>query len=554
MLKNAEYHYNPEIDVKGIYEKILTGAGTSEDFELISENFAAPSRPLITFKGSYKLKRNSEHILYDDTQYTYTFSLPGYVHFHEAEIFFLPFLHINELQTRCDAVVPSRQHTKELLSGSLIKNFCFQMGIALPILDENINNCMRLYNEGGGKTVLCEGKDPVNGRPPVIELVYEMTQQVGKEDESGNIDYKEKNFVNNVVKGLHVANYIPAVEAYPGRDLFNQTIKPVDEKPFTYKIGEGLELVKRDNRIIAAIDGVLSISTDQTIRITEDQVIAGDVDLASGNIEANGNVVIKKNITPGFTVTARGNITVEGNIEEATVKCGKNLTVKGGISGNPETHVEAGGDIKALFLRNATVKAGGNIDIGQFIMNSMVTSNGVIRAVTEKKGKVVGGSLSGKLGIEVYEAGNLSGVKTALTVGIDIEKEKALHELNEKVKHSNETILKLKGALGNQYFQDPAGFFKRLPPAKIPIIKKVIEELKKAIEQRKMIEAELSSHSTDGTRNKMATITFLKEAHEGVTLQITNITLTPKGVPTPTTFVFSQEDSAIIPTSVKKDT
>ncbi|MBL8995381.1 MAG: DUF342 domain-containing protein, partial [Spirochaetia bacterium] len=285
---------------------------------------------------------------------------------------------------------------------------------------------------------------------------------------------------------------------------------------------------------------------------TTDQIIQGDVDLKSGNIEANGNVVIKKNITPGFTVNARGSVTVEGNIEEGTVKCGKNLTVKGGISGNPETVVEAGGDIKALFIRNGTVKAGGNIDVGQFIMNSTVVSNGAIRAVAEKKGKVVGGSLSGKLGIEVYEAGNLSGVKTAFIVGIDSEKEKVLQSLNERVKHSNDTIVKLKGALGNQYFQDPAGFFKRLPPAKIPVIKKVIEELKKAIEQRKQIEAELAGHSQDNTRNKMATITFLREAHEGVTLQITNLTLTPKGVPTPTTFVYSQEDSAIIPTSVKK--
>lgn len=552
MLKNAEYHYNAELDVKGIYEKILRGAGTHEDFELISQNFAAPSRPLVSFKGSYKLKRNSEHILYDDTAYVYSFSLPGYVHFHEAEIFYLPFLNINDLRTRCEAIVPSRQHTKELLSGSLVKNYCFQLGIQLPILDENLNMVMKLYNEGGGKTVLCEGKDPVNGRPPVVELVYEMAQQVGKEDESGNIDYKEKNFVNNVVKGLHIANYIPAVEAYPGRDLFNQVIKPVEERPFTHKMGEGLELVKRDNRIIAAIDGVLSITTDKTIQITTDQIIQGDVDLKSGNIEANGNVVIKKNITPGFTVNARGSVTVEGNIEEATVKCGKNLTVKGGISGNPETVVEAGGEIKALFIRNGTVKAGGNIDVGQFIMNSTVVSNGSIRAVSEKKGKVVGGSLSGKLGIEVWEAGNLSGVKTAFIVGIDSEKEKVLHSLNERVKQSNDTIVKLKGALGNQYFQDPAGFFKRLPPAKIPVIKKVIEELKKAIEQRKLIEAELAGHSQDNTRNKMATITFLREAHEGVTLQITNLTLTPKGVPTPTTFVYSQEDSAIIPTSVKK--
>ncbi|MBN8218495.1 MAG: DUF342 domain-containing protein [Spirochaetes bacterium] len=549
-MKIGDYRYPVDIPVKDLYELAVQGAASPEEWLRLSSCFVSPGCLLLQFKGSIKFKNRSETVEYDEKNFAYKAAVAGYVAYGEDSIEILPFCHINERGTLCRAVVPAKAGTKEVLSASLVRNFAQMAGVKLPILDENLAQAMKAHQAGGGFTVLCEGKDAVNSVPEVVELVYKIQTSIGKTDAMGNIDYKERHFVNNVEADQHIANYHPAIEAFPGRDVFNQVIKPVRETPFTYRMGSGLKLIPEKNQIVSTLQGILNISAENVLSVTQDQTIDGDVDLKSGNIDAVGNLLVKGNVTSGFTVVAKGNITIEGNIEEATVQCGRNLVVRGGITGGDGCTVTAAGTLHCLFIRNGSIKCQGDVEVGQFIMNSSVQSGGAIRAVTERKGKVVGGTLTAKNAIETYEVGNVTGVKTVLIAGVDPEKEKIIQDLGERIKHNNESLVKLKNTVGSQYFENPQAFFKRLPASKIPQVKKIIEAMRSCIEQRKILDQELAVHSLEGSRNRLATITIHHQAFEGLSLQIGSVTSSPKAVASPTAFMVNPATNTIVPTSI----
>jgi uncharacterized protein (DUF342 family) len=545
------YEYDPEIAVQELYERIIKHEATGQDIQTISANFVSTAKPLLSGSASPNLQY-TDNIEHDSETNTYFAKEPGYVHYGHQQLKLLPFFHINKTKTTCHAVVPASSQTKEIISLAILRNLCNILGIEIPVPDENLNDIIQLFNNNeGGLYLVCKGKEPVNGSTEIVNLQYNTETSIGTQDASGNIDYKNKNFVNNVHKNDLIATYTPPVEPEPGRTIFNTVAEPKLLKPDTYKKGKGLVLLEEENLIVAEFDGVLHVTEDKVISVSNEEIIRGDVDLNVGNLNVNGNLTIEGSILQGYSVKASGNITVQGNIEEASVECGGDLLVEGGIIGSPETDINVTGTLTTNFIRNGNITSGEDIHVATSIMSSHITSNGAVYATAEKKGKVVGGTISGRRGIEVWSAGNLSGVKTTLIAGVDLERERQLKEIHQKIKENKEMILKLKKALGNNYFENPKVFFQRLPKAKLPQVKKIVEALKASIQMKKQLDTDLLQLEQDGAEDKEAHIIFLKEAHEGTVVQIcSRIHPLDSGVPSPTRFIYDRESKEVLPMSV----
>ena len=101
----------------------------------------------------------------------------------------------------------------------------------------------------------------------MIELVYDVRTKVGEEDKQGKINYKDKSYANNVNKGDIIAKYQPPKAPKPGKDIFGDIVRAINETPPTYIQGEGLVLDEKNNVFLASQEGVLIVSEDREISV-----------------------------------------------------------------------------------------------------------------------------------------------------------------------------------------------------------------------------------------------------------------------------------------------
>ena len=113
-----------------------------------------------------------------------------------------------------------------------------------------------------------------------------------------------------------------------------------------------------------------------------------DVDASTGDINYDGNVLVKGNVRSGYTIIAKGNIEVNGVIEGAVLRTDGDILLKRGIQGMGKADVECEGNLVAKFIENARVVAGGFIQADS-IMHSKVSAKGEIE-ISGKKGFVTG--------------------------------------------------------------------------------------------------------------------------------------------------------------------
>lgn len=157
-----------------------------------------------------------------------------------------------------------------------------------------------------------------------------------------------------------------------------------------------------------------------------------NVDNSTGDIDYDGDVVIKGNVVAGFTVKAAGDITVSGIVEGATVIAGGSITFNRGIQGMTKAVVKAGGNIVSKFIESAeSVSAGGSIEADS-ILHSKVTAKETIKA-SGKNGLIIGGDVKAVYMIEAKTIGNAMGTNTTVGVGVDPAMKRRVDELKNSL-------------------------------------------------------------------------------------------------------------------------
>ena len=76
-----------------------------------------------------------------------------------------------------------------------------------------------------------------------------------KEDDEGNIDFKNISVIENVVAGQLLAEKISSEEGEVGINIFNQHISANNGKDVTLRAGKGTVLKENGNKLFAETNG-----------------------------------------------------------------------------------------------------------------------------------------------------------------------------------------------------------------------------------------------------------------------------------------------------------
>lgn len=210
--------------------------------------------------------------------------------------------------------------------------------------------------------------------------------------------------------------------------------------------GENVSVSKDGKVYSCECDGQVSVD-GKIINVFPNYIVEGDVDFGSGNIDFNGNILIKGMILAGFEVKATGDITVLKNVESANIAAGRDLKILGGvICRNNNGKITCGRDLYASHLQNSNVEVQGDVYIGNSCVQSTVFCNGKM-FLQNQKGAIIGGLTSALGGIESKNIGNDFGTKTEIIVGSDFLVQKTSTQLRNVIKVYKENIQKIDSVL-----------------------------------------------------------------------------------------------------------
>lgn len=211
------------------------------------------------------------------------------------------------------------------------------------------------------------------------------------------------------------------------------------------KFGKNISISEDKCTIISDVDGHASIVEGKVFvsNIYEVQ----DVDTATGNIEFEGNVVVKGNVRSGFEIVARGNIEVYGVVEGATLIAGGQIVLKRGIQGMGKGLLKAGSNIITKFIESAHVEADGFVQT-ESILHSSVSAKGEV-IVQGKKGFVTGGVVTSQTGLTAVSIGSPMGSATRIEVGIDPTMRERQQTLLQEVEEMQKKVGMIEPVISN---------------------------------------------------------------------------------------------------------
>ncbi len=309
---------------------------------------------------------------------------------------------------------------------------------------------------------IARGEEVVNGKDGYIIDKFSRKNEINiREDEHGNINYKELNNIKSVHKGDVITEVYYPVEGKNGKSVDGRIINA--KKGVQPKIprGKNTSLTEDGSLLCADKDGEL-VFKDGVFFINELLTIQNDVDNASGNINFSGDILIKGDVREGFSVKAEGNITIEGTCEGAFIEAGGDITIQRGMTGGGKGTIKTDSNLKCVFLENCSVNAKGRVEVDQVMYSEISTSDAII--VSGKKGSVTGGKLiAGKsITAEIIGAANNPYLKTDIVLGATPELIKKHATVGYNLKEVSDKLFKV-----NQDINYIEENINRMPPERV---------------------------------------------------------------------------------------
>jgi hypothetical protein len=232
--------------------------------------------------------------------------------------------------------------------------------IVFGLLPQAIEHCLErcAHEHQPQQAMIALGSLPVNGKDAWLRFAIEVGALPGKIMGNGEIDFRERNMFIGVTKDQLLAHKIPASAGTAGRDVYGNPIEPLPGKDITVRTMDDAALDPATGEIRALRSGVLSMVTENSVKVCSRQVVAQDVDYETGNIFSRDAIEIKGSVKPKFKVNALGDVLVSGDIEKAQVRSDGNVVIKGGVIGKFAT-VHAHGDIDVAFVVQGRIQSGG---------------------------------------------------------------------------------------------------------------------------------------------------------------------------------------------------
>ncbi|TGK09866.1 DUF342 domain-containing protein [Leptospira fletcheri] len=416
--------------------------------------------------------------------------------------------------------VPPKPGGRDLEVKDVI-NYLKNAGIKYGIKEDEIKR--RLEEEYYTQPfTAAEGDQPVNGKNATI--IYRVRTQknvVFREDESGRVDYKDLDLIENVVVGQLLAEKVPAEKGKYGRSLFNELLPAKDGLDTELKQGKGTILSEDRTKLTAEVNGQVVYAAG---RLSVETVyrVNGDVGIKTGNVTFLGSIIITGNVEDNYSVKAAGNIEIYGTVQKANIEADGDIIIRQGVSGRDEARIEStGGNVIAKFIQNATVITEKDVIVQEGILHCFISAGGKVVS-NGKRGQIVGGTIRAAEMIAAKVIGSSANPPTELVVGTDPKVLKQIAEYEEKLAENQEKFEQLTKSLKTlkaRKESDPASFTQD-QEQQLSKTAKAVEKLEIRIREYENEIQNLRNYIEEKAANGM--ISVEKTLFGGVTLKIRN--------------------------------
>ncbi|MFW6093661.1 MAG: DUF342 domain-containing protein [Pseudomonadota bacterium] len=276
--------------------------------------------------------------------------------------------------------------------------------------------------------VIAQGIAPRSGNDSRAEVLVDLTPETSrpKETGQGRVDhYLVRDFVI-VDAGTPVLRRHPATRGVPGGDVLGEPVPARDGKDVPLpRDMPGVRPDAEDETLLVAEYRGHPVVIPGGIRVDK-TLVMDDVDLRTGNVDFDGSVLVKGDVTAGVEVAATGDVMVKGSVENASVHAGNDLLVARGITGSESANrggarsarISAGGQVEAAFVSGVVVESGADVVVKEYLSHCETRAGGqVLVGQRGGRGVIVGGCCHGIRGVACRTAGTVANVPTRIAAG-----------------------------------------------------------------------------------------------------------------------------------------
>lgn len=340
-----------------------------------------------------------------------------------------------------EAFVDITGNVSELHRTDLLKALR-NMGVTYGILYEEIENIVS-GNSFRKSIRIAKGMPARNGKDGWYEFFFRtQVARTPKKLDNGNVDYRTVEWFEQVEKGQKLAYYHSATQGENGISVTGKVVPFRRGKEQSILTGKGFRRLPDGRTYISERQGIVTIQ-DTHLEVSQILVME-EVNLVTGNVDFDGNVFIRGNVSNGTRIQVTGDLVVQGYVEASEIICGGNVLLKQGMNASGIGRIRAGKDVIGRFFEATEIYACGNIQ-GDYFLNCKMHAEGNV-FVSGKKGRLAGGSVFAEKGLRTSNLGNQSGLITYVKLGLMeriLQREK---ELDEEIRGVDEELAVLVNA------------------------------------------------------------------------------------------------------------
>jgi hypothetical protein len=350
---------------------------------------------------------------------------------------------------------------------------------------------------------VARGRRPSDEISPRLEIEASLLRREAPENPAAQtVDFRAISPFRFVKKGDTLARITPRIKGVAGIDVTGAVVAYGSSSAHSPKPGKNTQV--DEGVVVAQCDGRF-VASDSSFWVSEVLQIRGDVDFSTGHIDFAGDVIIQGQIKQGFKVKAGGSLSCAKLIDASEISCGGDLETGQGILGRMQGTVKVGGSVRAKFIENCYVEAGGDVFVSTGCLNSVINTLGAVSM--GPKGVIIGGKLNAQKGVSAFQIGSNAEVRTEIYCGMDYTVQKKLTWIRDR---NIELALKLKKIEAT------------LASRQNPLLLELRDKLKAAI--RKMNDsAKTLIASLD--KNEEASVVAKGDIHHGVYVEICHVPL-----------------------------
>ncbi|EMO81034.1 PF03961 family protein [Leptospira kirschneri str. 200801774] len=371
------------------------------------------------------------------------------------------------------------------------------------------------------KTEIAKGVAPVPGENGWVRFYHPMSKRV-KLLEDGRADFRNIDRYINVKVGEKLATKFEGIPGVPGFDVFGNIIPAPSIKKPKLVVGNHieernvLEEGKNLQEYFATSNGVI-FATEVSITVSPELQIAGNVGLSTGNIQFDGNVIVRGDVEPGSIVECTGSLIVYGNLESNQIKVGQDLIVHGGIKGSGGTEIIlVTGQIQTKFIENAYLETEGDIIVEGAILNSTIDTLGSI-ILNGQNGNLVSSKIRTNEGISAVSLGSGAELDVIVELGFHFKNDRSFQEISRKIQMGEKEMEKILPKI-QQIKHMVQRFRGNLPEDKKTAFKIVFEDYNKKLKILNMLKFKQDSLKSSRFNSGAVRLAVQKGAYPGAVI------------------------------------